>query len=138
MLRHICWSVVALVGLYTAAGAQKPVGVSGTWNVTSVVGANDSVLIIFALTIAPDGKSATMKIPTQDPVPMRILALGGDSLVTEAGPYRSIVRAGESVTLLRTVVYFKDDAMWGTFEARYANGDVVKGRTEATRVDGPR
>ena len=134
MLRHICWSVVALVGLCTTAGAQEPLGVSGTWNVRSVVGANDSVLIIFLLTIGADGKSAIMKIRNQDPVPMRILAVGGDSIVTEAGPYRGIVRAGKSVTSLRTVAHFKGDAMWGTFEAVYANGDVVKGRAEATRV----
>ena len=67
MLRHICWSVVALVGLHTTAGAQQSLGVSGTWTVRSVVGANDSVLIIFALTIAADGKSAIMNIPHEHP-----------------------------------------------------------------------
>jgi hypothetical protein len=134
MLRHICWSVVALVGLHTSAGAQQSVGISGTWNVRSVVGANDSVLIIFALTIAADGKSAIMKIPNEAPVPMRILAVGGDSIVTEAGPYASIVRASGSVKSLRSVAYFKGDEMWGTFEALYVNGDLVRGRTEATRV----
>jgi len=75
-----------------------------------------------------------MNIPNEAPVPMRILVVGGDSIVTEAGPYVSIVRPRESVITLRTVAYFKGDEMWGTFEALYANGDLVKGRTEATRV----
>jgi hypothetical protein len=99
-----------------------------------MVGANDSVLIIFALTIAADGKSATMGFFNQAPVPARTIAVGGDSMVTEAGPYKGILRPWESVRSLRSVAHFKGDTMRGTFEAVYAKGDTVKGRTEATRV----
>jgi hypothetical protein len=35
--------------------------------------------------------------------------------------------------LLRSVAHFKGDTMSGTFEATYENGDVVKGKTLATR-----
>ena len=92
MLRHICWCVAALVGLYTTAGAQASPGFAGRWNGRAMVGANDSVLIVFALTIAPDGKSATMGFFNQPPVPVRIIAVGGDSMVTEAGPYQGVLR----------------------------------------------
>jgi len=134
MLRHICWSVAALVALSTSAGAQQSRDFAGKWNGRAMVGANDSVIIIFALTIAPDGKSATMGFFNQDPVPARILAVGGDSMVTEAGPYQSILRPKESVTSLRAVAHFKGDTMWGTFEAVYAKGATVQGRIKATRV----
>src|SRR5580765_1052458 len=103
MRRHICWCVVALVGLYNTAGAQESRGFSGRWNSRAMVGANDSVLIIFALTIAADGKSATMGFFNQAPVPARIIAVGGDSMVTEAGPYKGILRPWESVKSLRSV-----------------------------------
>ena len=134
MLRHICWFVAALVGLSTTAGAQTPRGFSGKWNGRAMVGANDSVVIVFALTIAADGKSATMGFFNQAPVPARILAVGGDSMVTEAGPYPSVLRPWESVTSLRSVAHFKRDRMWGTFEAVYAQGETAQGRIEATRL----
>jgi hypothetical protein len=134
MLRHICWSVAALLALYTTAGAQASPGFSGKWNGRAMVGANDSVVIVFALTIAPDGKSATMGFFNQDPVPARILAMGGDSMVTEAGPYQSVLRPREAVTTLRSVAHFKGDKMWGTFEAAYAKGETATGRIEATRA----
>jgi len=59
--------------------------------------------------------------------------LAGDSVVTEAGPFPSVLRPGQTVTLLRSVAHFKGDTMSGTFEATYENGDVVKGKTLATR-----
>jgi hypothetical protein len=38
------------------------------------------------------------------------------------------------VTLLRSVAHYKDNVMTGTFEARYSNGDVLKGKTTARRA----
>ena len=98
------------------------------------MGANDSVLIIFVLTIAPDAKSATMKVANKNLIPIRVLAVGGDSMVTEAGPYRSIVRPRESVKSLRTIAHLKGNALRGITEVLYENGEIVKARTELTRV----
>ena len=50
----------------------------------------------------------------------------------EAGPYESILRPGQMVTT-HTVGHYKGDAMTGTIEARYASGDVLRGKTTATR-----
>jgi hypothetical protein len=153
MRRQLCLSLTALVGCVTigaaqqpaappappaapkaAAAAQQPSGAVGTWNASSTVGPKDSVLTTYALTIAADGKSATIKFPNRDPIATRIVVLAGDSLVTETGPYPSVLRPGQTVTLLRSVVHYKGDDMSGTFEARYSNGDVVKGKTKATRA----
>ena len=131
MRRHLCLAIAALLGLVTSAAAQ---GAAGTWNGKSMVGPKDSVVTTYALTIAADGKSATMKFANRDPIPTRILAMGGDSMVSEAGPYPSILRPGQTVKSLRTIAHYKGDAMWGTFEAQYGNGDVVKGKTTATRA----
>ena len=133
MRRQLCWSLIALAGLVTAATAQQASGVAGSWNGKSMVGPKDSVVTTYVLTIAADGKTATMTFPSREPIPTRILAMAGDSIVTEAGPYPSVLRAGQTVKSLRTVAHYKGDAMTGTFEAQYANGDVLKGKTEATR-----
>jgi hypothetical protein len=133
MLRQVCSSVTALVCLVTIAAAQEAPGAAGTWNAETIVGPKDSVVTSYALTIAADGKSATLKLANRDPIPARILAIGGDSVVTEAGPFPSVLRPGQTVNSLRTVVHYKGNTMTGTFEARYANGDVLKGKTKGTR-----
>lgn len=134
MLRQLCCSLTALVGCVTITAAQRAPGAAGTWNAKTMIGPKDSVVATYALTIAADGKSATIKFPNRDPIPTRVVAMAGDSIVTETGPYPSVLRPGQTVTLLRSVAHYKGNTMTGTFEARYANGDVVKGKTKATRV----
>src|SRR6267378_2752383 len=117
MRRQLCLSLTALVGCVTigaaqqpaappappappaapkaAAAAQPPSGAVGTWNASSTVGPKDSVLTTYALTIAADGKSATIKFPNRDPIATRVVVLAGDSVVTETGPYPSVLRPGQ-------------------------------------------
>ncbi len=132
MRRHILSSIAALVGLVTIASAQKP-KVAGSWDATTMVGPKDSVVATYLMTVAADGESATIKFPNRDAIPARVVATGGDSVVTEAGPYPSVLRPGQTVTLLHSVSHIKGDALTGTFEARYDNGDVVKGKIKAKR-----
>ncbi|NIP78840.1 MAG: hypothetical protein GWM90_06420 [Gemmatimonadetes bacterium] len=66
---------------------------------------------------------------------MRILAVEGDSVVSEIGPYESILREGVMVTV-RSVSRIQDGRMIGTMEARYQGADsvtVVNGTMEGTR-----
>ncbi len=134
MLRQLCGSITALVGCVTLAGAQQARGAAGTWNAMTTIGPKDSVVARYVLKIAADRKSATIRFPGRDPIPARIIAMAGDSVVTETGPYPSVLRAGQTVTLLRSVAHFKDNTMTGTFEARYSNGDVLRGKTTARRA----
>jgi len=113
--------------------SAKQVMAAGVWNGKSMTGAKDSVVTTYTLWIAPDGKSATIKFPNRDAIPSRVAAMGGDSIVIETGPYPSILRPGQTVDLVRTVVHVKGDMMMGAFETRYAGGDVVKGKMEAMR-----
>jgi len=133
MLRHACWSAIALIGLVASAGAQTPAA-AGTWAGSTMIGPKDSVVATYVLMVAPDGKSATMKFPNRDPIPARIVAIGGDSIVTEAGPYPSVLRPGQTVKLLRNVAHVRGSKMSGTFEAQYNDGSTVKGKTQATRT----
>lgn len=134
MLRHLCLTAAALAGLLTIAAAQETPAVAGTWNGKSMVGPKDSVVTTYVLFISKSDVPSTMTFPNRDPIPARILAMGGDSVVTEAGPYPSILRPGQTVKSLRTVGHFTGTTMVGTFIATYANGDVVMGKTAATRA----
>ena len=142
-------SAVTLAAGATAAAAQNPppapaptvqpqrsgirlADVAGSWEGKSMVGPKDSVIVTYVMTATADGKGWTITFPGRDPLPTRIVATGGDSIVTETGPYASVVRPGQMVTT-RTTSHYKGDTATGTFEAHYASGDVLRGKVVATR-----
>jgi len=129
------WAQAAPAAPAAAPAAQgiKLSDVAGTWTVKTLVGPKDSVVITTVVTLTADGKGSTMVIPNRDPVPVRLVAVGGDSVVTEAGPYPSALRPGQTVTLLHLVTHYKGDTSTGTLEAKYSSGDVFKARTAGTR-----
>jgi hypothetical protein len=49
------------------------------------------------LTATADTSGWTMTRPAGKKVPVRVVAIGGDSIITEAGPYGSAVRKGVQV-----------------------------------------
>ena len=97
-----------------------------------MVGPKDSVAVTSVVTATADRKGWTLRLPNRDAIPVRVVAVGGDSVVTEAGPFQSVLRPGQMVTT-HTVGHYKGDTMTGTIEARYASGDVVRLKTAATR-----
>src|SRR5882762_3897076 len=105
-------------------GGIKFSDVAGTWEGKSMVGPKDTVFVTWVLTATADGKGWTLKRTNRDPLPVRVIAIGGDSIVWESGPYPSILRAGKMVTT-RTAGHFKGDKMIGSWEGRYGPGDVV-------------
>jgi hypothetical protein len=129
-------SAALIAGLAATAGAQgsgiKLSDVTGKWTVKASP-ANDTVVVTSVVTATANPKTWSLKYPNRDPIPMRVVASGGDSIVTEVGPYPSMLRKGQTVTLLRTVGHYKGDMMTGWFEAHYSAGDVIKGKQEATR-----
>ena len=123
--------VSAALGLAASAGAQN---VAGVWTNKYMLGPRDSVIATVIITVSDDAKTWTMKFPDRPAIPVRVVTAEGDSVVTDAGPYPSTKRPGQSVTLLHAVSHFKGDHMSGTFEAHYSGGLVVDGKTEATRT----
>src|SRR5207249_12040676 len=90
---------------------------------------------LFSSKAAPATETYTLSLHDALPIypyPMRIITVGGDSVVTEVGPYPSILRPGQTATT-RFVGHYHGSKMTGTFEAHYPSGDVVKGKVAATR-----
>lgn len=109
--------------------------VAGKWKLRSMDpdGSNPAEAVLIA---TADTLGWTYTGPDRKPVPVRVVAVGGDSIVTEQGPYESLIRKGVQVRL-RTVSRLQGDKLVGTVEARYAtkSGDsVAHRRTEATRT----
>lgn len=106
---------------------------AGTWDAVSYLESGDTVRYQMVATADPSGWM--LHLPDRDPMPMRVVSVAGDSVVTEAGPYESILRQGVQVTV-QTVGRLQDGRMVGTMEARYqsaAADSIVRGRIEATK-----
>jgi hypothetical protein len=108
---------------------------AGTWKVRST-DEGGGTPIETELRATADTSGWTLTGPDRKPRPVRVLAVGGDSIVTESGPFASFVRKGAQVTT-RTVYRLQGDKLMGTTEARYKIGgrDSVGRRTsEGSRV----
>ena len=146
MRRTILCTAAVLACITAAAAAQqaapkstpaagptfKLADIAGTWD-SKTLGPKDSVIATTVLTTTADGKGWLMAFPTGDPVALRFVSFAGDSVVTEAGPFASRVRQGQTVTLLHTVSHYKGNEMWGTSTAQYSNGETLTFKITGTR-----
>ena len=116
-----------------AAVSTKPT-IAGAWAIESTVktAAGKDTVVKSLVTATAGANGWVTHLAGRVPIPTRVITMGGDSAVTEAGPFESVARPGQTVTTHETL-HFKDDAVWGTIEARYSNGDVVKGTVKGTR-----
>jgi hypothetical protein len=121
------------------ATSERPTGMSladvaGKWKLRTTDGAGGNV-VESELSATADTSGWTLTRPNGKTLPVRV-AVGGDSLIMEAGPYESALRKGVPVRS-RMVLRVQGGKLVGTNEARYAlsGGDSVANRpAEATRV----
>jgi len=118
-----------------APAAPAPIALSdlnGTWKMRTMAEGSDSTLVAYTLEAAPSGW--TLHFPNRPPVATKTTA-DGDSIVTDAGPYESVLRKGLKVTT-HSVFRLQDGKLVGTTVAHYATkgADSVRNlRSEGTR-----
>lgn len=108
---------------------------AGTWKVRTT-DAQGGTPIETEIRTTADTTGWTMVGPDKKTVPVRVVAVGGDSIVTEAGPFPSYVLKGAKVST-RTVYRLQGDKLVGTTEARYqirGRDSVALRPAEGTRV----
>ncbi len=109
--------------------------VAGTWDMKGTAEGSDSVLVTFELMATADTTGWMQHFAGRDPIPMRIIAVAGDSVVTETGPYESVLRPGVQVST-HSVMRLQDGRLVGLTIAHYTTSgpdSVVRIRTEGTR-----
>lgn len=109
--------------------------IAGKWRLRTTDEAGGNA-VESQLTATADTSGWTLTRPDGKTVPMRVVAVGGDSIITEAGPYESALRKGVQVRA-RMVLRLQDGKLVGTNEARYSlpGGDSVANRpAEGTRL----
>ena len=122
-----------------APAAPAPISladVAGKWAVRTMPESGDSTLLSYEMVVGADTSGWSFNFPKRKPVPIRVVAVAGDSIVTEAGPFPSNLRKGVQVTS-RTVNRLQDGKLVGATTARYATSgpDSVRHlRFEGTRA----
>ncbi len=121
-----------------AAATIALADVAGTWNVTSKPeSGTDTSTTRYTMTTTSDTSGWTIRFPGRpQAVPVRVVAVQGDSIVTEAGPFQSVRRQNVQVTT-RNVLRREGDRLIGSTRARYqttGSDTVLVLRTEATRA----
>lgn len=106
---------------------------AGTWTQRTMPDGRDTV-ITAEIVATGTTEGWTMTMPGQQPVPIRV-RIDGDSIMTETGPFPSVLREGAMVTT-SAVYHAQDGKLVGTMVARYSGAgadSVMTGRVEAAR-----
>ena len=108
---------------------------AGRWSIQLLGDMSDTVLATYELNATADGSSWTLTPAGHEPMTVRA-AVEGDSLMLDAGPYKSTAPANVDVTTM-AVSRLEGGMLVGTFLSQYAmaGGDsVVRGRLRGSRV----
>ena len=116
-----------------APAAPAPISladVAGKWTMHTMPQDADTVLVIYEM--VADSAGWTFNFPKRKPVKANVTT-SGDSIITDVGPYESVLRKGIQVTT-HGVLRLVDGKLVGTTTAHYATkgADTVR----ALRVEG--
>jgi hypothetical protein len=130
-----CWIALVLVGcgkpadkpadatvgeapaMEEAPAALSLADMAGTWNVKSRVEGSAKELS-YDIVATADKSGWTLNFPNRDPIPLRIVAVEGDSVVYQAGPFESALRKGVQVNT-DVVARLQDGKLVGRTTAHY-------------------
>ena len=108
----------------------------GRWNIRAVPMTGDTTVTRLVLNATADVNGWTMEYaPNPKPLPVRVLAIAGDSLVFEMGPYMSARRPG-LMAVSHDVYRLVGGRLVGYSESYYvtAPANVIRLRLEGTRA----
>lgn len=106
---------------------------TGTWDMKTMPVDRDTVLTTGTMTStgAADGWTMTLG-NSKTPIPVRIVSIAGDSVISETGQFNSAVRRGQKVSI-HSIQHLRDGRLTGVVHAKYGNGDTATFRVEATK-----
>lgn len=109
--------------------------VAGTWEMKVMPATGDSVLTTYTLVATADTAGWVMTLPKRKPINLAI-TVSGDSVMSVAPTYESVLRKGTKVTTTSTF-HLVGDKLTGTTVAHYTTAgadSVVMLRSEGTKV----
>ena len=115
-----------------AAPALTLNDLAGTWESQVMPVGKDTVLFTATQTNTATMDGWTLKLPNGATPTVKVVALEGDSVVTESGPFPSQLRKGQQVTT-HAISRLKDGKFVSIIHAKYANGDTATFRMVGTK-----
>lgn len=108
--------------------------VEGTWHGTSMPVDKDTVTATWRLDAPQDTSKWATTFSNGTKAAIHIQSVGGDSIVAEMGPYKSMT--ARTTVLARIVNHIHGDSLTGTFELHPVNkpDSVIRGRLAGTRT----
>jgi hypothetical protein len=100
-----------------AAPSINLADLAGTWTSVTTAQGSDSVLVTSTIVASADPAAWTITLPGRDPMPYNV-TVSGDSLITGAGPYESVLRPGVQVTTTG-VLHMVNGQLTGPMVAHY-------------------
>ena len=143
----LCCIVAALAGCaksenkVPAESAANPpphvalADVAGTWNMKAMNAAKDTTLVTYELKATADTSGWIINFTNRPPVPVRV-STDGANVVTDAGPYSSMLRKNVQVWV-HSVMHLDNGKLVGTSIAHYSVKTADSVRTlaaEGTRA----
>jgi hypothetical protein len=110
--------------------------VAGMWSMQALPDVGDSAIVTYEMVATDNTEGWTLTFPGREPIPVRVVAVEGDSITVDVGPFASALREGVMVST-RSVVRLQDGNLAGTFVARYETtgpDSVLRGRQQGTRT----
>ena len=111
--------------------------IAGRWNMNSLPETGDTTMTHFVLNATADSTGWTIIYPpNRDPLPVRIIAVAGDSIVFETGPYLSARRPGMKA-ITRDTYRMSGDSLVGYGVGRFlttAPDSLIRLRLWGTRA----
>lgn len=120
----------------TSAAVGAPLNVAGSWNMSVMALDKDTVLTTYVLDATGDQAGWKMTFPGRDPLDIRVISVDADSVVTEVGPYESVLQKGAKVNLVHSALHLEGDKLVGSSVVHYDKktaDSVVNLRQEGTR-----
>ena len=119
----------------TAQPAPAPLtaaAIAGSWEAVGMPMDKDTVVVRFTMTNDSTGQKSETVFASGDKVTASSTTFDGDSLVSMAGPFKSQLRKGVTVTT-RVVWRMQDGKLVGMSHSKYSNGDSATFRLTATK-----
>ena len=101
------------------AAAPAPASHVGKWAVKVMPQDKDTVLASYVLDITDSQDGWKLTFPNSEPLDVRVISVGADSIVTDVGPFPSQVQKGQTVKVVHSTWRVNGDKLSGMATVHY-------------------